>query len=99
MQIARGLVPVAHIDEVVPIGDLIVDRTSRGAGGDRTGALAIGHAAIHAARGLVDIILVRQRQNEFAPVVNTFRDRLVVTVLTLVFEKAGDLAQGRSLSL
>ena len=32
MQIARGLVPVAGIDEVVPVGDLVVDRAARRAG-------------------------------------------------------------------
>ncbi len=57
MQVARRLVPVAGVDEVVPIGDLVVDRAARRAGRDRAGAHAIGHAAIHAARGLGDVIL------------------------------------------
>src|SRR5271163_3371411 len=91
MQIARGLVPITLVNEVVPIGDLVIDRASWRAGRDRASALAIGHAAIHAARRLDDVVLLRQRQHEFAPVVNALGDRLVVTVLTLVFEKAGDL--------
>src|SRR5277367_311874 len=46
MQVARGLVPVAAIDEVVPVRDLVVDGTPRRTGRQRAGALAIGHAAI-----------------------------------------------------
>ena len=80
------------IDEVVPVGDLVVDRAARRAGRDRAGAHAIGHAAIHAARGLGDVILLRQRQHEFAPMAHALGDRLVVAVLAFVFEKAGDLA-------
>src|SRR5271154_2795257 len=98
MQVVRGLVPVAAIDEVVPVRDLVIDRAAGRPGGERTGALAIGHAAIHAACGLGDIVLFRQRQNEFTPVVNALRNRFVVTILAFVFEKAGDLAQRRSLS-
>src|SRR4029078_4103202 len=53
VQIARGLFPVALVDEVVEVGDLVVDRTARRARRHRTGAMAIGNAAVHAARGLV----------------------------------------------
>src|SRR5581483_6807986 len=53
MQIARGLFPIALIDEVVEIGNLVVDRTARRARRNRARAMAIGNAAIHAARGLV----------------------------------------------
>ncbi len=91
VEVARRLVPVAVVDEVVPVRDLVVDRTARRAGRYRPGALAIGHAAIHAARGLGDVVLLRQRQHEFAPVANALSDRFVVAVLALVFEKAGDL--------
>ena len=80
------------IDEVVPVGDLVVDRAARRAGRQRAGAHAIGHAAIHAARGLGDVILLRQRQHELAPMAHALGDRLVVAVLAFVFEKAGDLA-------
>src|SRR5262249_51592162 len=86
--------PVAGIDEVVPVGNLIVDRAAWRTGRERAGALAIGHAAIHAARRLSYELLLRQRQNEFAPVPNAFGDRLVVAILARIFEKAGDLPKG-----
>ena len=53
--------------------------------------MAIRHAAIHAARRLVPDILFRQRQHEFVPMLYALRDRLVVAILTLDFEKPGDL--------
>src|SRR6202034_1518649 len=56
VQIARGFVPVAAIDQVVPVRNLVVDRRCGRAGAERPGALAIGHAAIHAARGLGAVI-------------------------------------------
>src|SRR5262245_24661996 len=99
MQVARGFFPVAGIDEVVPVGDLIVDRTSRRTGRERAGALAIRHTAIHAPRRLSHELFLRQRQNEFVPVPNAFGDRLVVAILAGILEKASDLAQRRSLLL
>src|SRR5439155_21350914 len=58
VQVARGFFPVALIDEVVEIGDLVVDRAARRARRHRTGAVAIGNAAIHAARRLVAGVLL-----------------------------------------
>ena len=57
VQVARGLFPVAAIDEVVPVRDLVVDRAA---------GVTIGNAAIHAARGLLARFLLRQREDEFA---------------------------------
>ena len=96
VQIARGLVPVAGVDEVVPVRDLVVDRAARRAGRERAGALAIGHAAIHAARRLDAVFVVLERQYEFAPVAHALLDRLVVTVVAFVFEEPGDLAHATS---
>ena len=81
-----------RIDEVVPVRDLVVDRAARRAGGERAGALAIGHAAIHAARRLGAIVVLLQRQDEFVPMADALGDRLVVTVVAFVVEKTGDLA-------
>src|SRR6476659_6368040 len=58
VQVARGFFPIVLIDEVVEIGDLVVDRAAGRAGLDRAGAVAIGNAAIHAARGLVAGVLL-----------------------------------------
>src|SRR5262245_59547780 len=91
MQIARRFVPVAAVDEVVPVRDLVVDGTARRHASDAAGAVAVGYAAIHAARCLVPDFLFRQRQHEFVPMLHALRDRLIVAIFTLNFEKPGDL--------
>src|SRR5450631_1306885 len=91
MQIARGLVPMVAVDEIVPVRNLVVDRAAGGRAGDAAGAVAIGHAAVHAARGLVADFLFRQRQHEFVPMFDPLRYRRVFAIVPLDFEKTGDL--------
>src|SRR6478752_1279777 len=83
VEIARRFLPVAAIHQVVPVRDLVVHRTA---------GVTIRNAAIHAARGLLRILLVGQGEDEFAPMPDALLDRLVVTVAALELEKAGDLA-------
>ncbi len=78
VQVARGLLPVAAIDEVVPVRDLVVHRTA---------GVAVRDAAIHAARRLLLVRLLGQRQHEFAPMLDALLDRLVVAVVALEFEE------------
>jgi hypothetical protein len=85
---------VAAIDEIVPIGDLVIDRAAVGRAG-RTG-VAIRNAAVHAARRLDFHVLLRQRNNEFRPRLHAFLDRSVRAVLAFMFEETGDLAHGVS---
>ena len=92
VQVARRFVPAVAIDEVVPVRNLVVHRAAIGHAGDRIGAMAIRHAAIHAARGLRAQFILGQRQHELAPMPDAFRDRLVVAILTFVIEEAGNLA-------
>src|SRR6187549_3285001 len=47
------VLPVAAIDEVVEVRDLVVHRAARGAGRERASAHAVGDAAVHAARRLI----------------------------------------------
>src|SRR5262245_14124479 len=91
MQIARGFLPVAAVDQIVPVRNLVVDRAAGRRAGDAAGAMTIGHATIHAARGLIAKFLFRKRQDEFAPMLHALRDRLIVAILTLDFQKPGDL--------
>ena len=84
VQIARRFLPVAAIDEIVPVRDLVVHRTS---------GVAIGNAAIHAARGLRARLAFRHRQQEFAPMLDALLDRFVMAVVALVFQETGDLAR------
>ncbi len=92
VQVARGFFPVALIDEVVEVGDLVVDRAARRARRHRAGAVAIGDAAIHAARGLVARVLLGQRNDEFLVVLHTLGDRRVLAVVPLDLEETSDLA-------
>lgn len=84
MQVADRLVPVAIVDEVVPVRDLVVDRTA-------CRPVAIGNAAIHAARGLFLDFLVRHGQREFAEMANTVGCRLILVDLPVDFEKTCNL--------
>src|SRR5260370_37429670 len=79
---ARGL-PVAAIDKVVPVRDLVVHRTA---------VVTIGNAAVHAARRLAAGRFLRQRDDEFAEMANPVGGRRVAPVLTIDLEKAGDPA-------
>ena len=83
VQVARGFPPVAAVDEIVPVRDLVVHRTS---------TVTIGNAAIHAARRLLLVLLLRKRQHEFPPMLDALLDRLVVPIVALEFQKAGNLA-------
>src|SRR5262249_26241046 len=74
VQVARRGLPVARVDEVVPIRDLVVDRAA---------GVAIRDAAIHAARRLVARLFLRQRNDEFAPMAHALLDRRVVAVVAL----------------
>jgi stage V sporulation protein SpoVS len=66
VQIARGFLPVAAIDQIIPVGDLVVDRAT---------VVAIGNAAIHAARRLIARRFLAQGQHELAIVANAIGRR------------------------
>ena len=85
MQVARRPFPVAGVDEIVPVGDLVVHRAAGG-------AVAIGNAAIHAARRLLLQIVVVEGQGELAEVPHAIARELVLLLLPVVFEEACDLA-------
>ena len=83
MEILGRLLPLFFPDEIVPVGDLVVDRAS---------GVAIGDAAIHAARGLIALRLFAERQGELAPVSYAITCREVAAILSPDFEKASDFA-------
>src|SRR6185437_4669993 len=92
VQRARGLFPVAVIDEVVPVGDLVVDRAAGRAGLNRAGAVAVGNAAVHAARGLIARFLFAQRNHELVEVLQALGDRLVLAVVPFDLKKTRNLS-------
>src|SRR5690606_11030105 len=82
-QVAARFLPVAGIDEIVPVGDLVVDRAA---------GVAIGDAAIHAARRLVARAVLRQRDDEFAIVANAVGSRPVAPFLPVDLQETCDLS-------
>jgi hypothetical protein len=66
VQVARGFFPVVLVDQIVEIRNLVVNRAARCARRHRAGAVAIGDAAVHAARGLVAGVFLAQGNDEFA---------------------------------
>jgi hypothetical protein len=92
MQVARGFLPIALIDQIVEVGDLVVDRAARRARRYRAGAVAIGDAAIHAARRLVPGFFLGQRDDEFLEMLHTLGDRAVLAVVPFDLEKTCNLA-------
>src|SRR5207249_11333521 len=86
VQPVDGLAPAAPIDEVVPVGDDVPERAA---------LVAEGNAAVHAARALPLEHLVGRPLLELAPVLEALRDRLLVDLLALELEEAGDLAHGQ----
>ncbi len=95
VQVARRLFPVAGVDQVVPVRDLVVDRAAGRRAGDGVGAVAVGHAAVHAARRLLADVLLRQRQHEFLVIANALLDRQVVPIVALELEETRDLTHRR----
>src|ERR1700693_3450711 len=81
VQVARGFFPIAAIHQIVEIRNLVVDRAARRARRHRTGAVAIGNAAIHATRGLVAGVLLAQRDDKFAIVLHALGDRRVLPIM------------------
>ncbi len=82
MQVARSLFPPVVVDQVIPVRDLVVHRAA---------IVAIGNAAIHAARRLVARAFVRQRNDEFIVVAHPVGGRRVFPLLPVDFEKSCNL--------
>jgi hypothetical protein len=65
VQAVDGLLPVLAVDEIVPVGDQVPQRTAR---------VAEGHAAVHAARGLAAQLIVGHRLVDVAVVLEALLD-------------------------
>lgn len=85
MEVADRLFPVVVIDQIVPVGDLVVHGTAR-----RT--MTIGNAAIHAACRLLLHLGIRHRNGEFAEMADTIRCGLILAHLPVDFQKTCYLA-------
>ena len=83
VQVLRRLFPVAAIDEIVPIGDLVIDGAAR---------MAKRNAAIHTAARLLFEVALWQRHHKFVIVLHALFDRLVLAVGAVEFQKSCRLA-------
>ncbi len=83
MKIARSLLPIGVIDEVVPIRDLIVDRAA---------AVAKRNPAIHAACRLILGRFLGKRDHEFLVMTNPVGSRRIAPVAPVNFEESRYLA-------
>ena len=88
MEVARGLFPIAAIDEVVPVRDLVVHRAA---------GMAVRNAAIHAARRLVARAFLAERDEEFAVVANAIGRRQILAVAPVDFQETRYLTHISSL--
>ena len=83
MKIARRLFPPVVVNQIIPIRNLIVHRTA---------VVAIGNAAIHAARRLIARSLLRKRNDEFIVMAHAISGWSVFPFLPVDFKKARNLA-------
>ncbi len=83
MKIARSLLPIGAVDEIVPIGNLIVDWTA---------GVAKRNAAIHAARRLIPGRFLGKRDQEFLVIANPVGGRHVAPVAPVDFKESRYLA-------
>ena len=70
VQSLQGFLPKAAVDEVVPLGDEVVDRASAGHAADEGAAVAEWNAAVHATRRLLLELRLVHVFVEFIPVVD-----------------------------
>jgi len=73
VQTIEGFFPEAAVDEIVPLGDQIVDRTAAGHAADEFAGVAKRNAAVHAARALIAEFLLLHGDMEFLPVFGTLK--------------------------
>ena len=81
VQHVERVLPAVAADQLVPVGDQVVDRTA---------VVAERDAAIHAARALLAHLGRRQRQDELLPRLEARLDLLVRPILALDLEEALD---------
>src|SRR5579872_7376069 len=85
VQASDGILPTAVIDQVVPVGDKVVDRAA---------GVAEGNAAVHAASALFALLLFREGFVYFEPVFDSFFGLAANRLFALDFEKSCDLTHG-----
>ena len=89
--------PLALIDQVVPLGNQVVQRTARCHAADHHAGLAEGHAAVHAAGGLGLLLLAGEPDVKLVEIFNALQRRDIRAGLARVIHKSSDLAHDPAL--
>ena len=82
VEAANGGLPTVVVDEIVPVGDEIVDRAA---------GVAEGHAAVHAASALLALLFFGEWLVDFEPVANALIGLAARGLFPLNLKKACDL--------
>ena len=98
VQAVERFAPQPAIDEVVPLGDHVVDRAACGHAADQLARVAERHAAVHAAGALLAQALLFQVRVELVPVADALERRAVDGKFAQVFDESGWLAHRRLLA-
>ena len=88
----EGFLPQAAIDQVVPLGDEVVDGAAGGHAAEQGAGVAEGDAAIHAARALLAQLAFLQVVVELVPVADALEGRAVQRQLAQVFDESSGFA-------
>src|SRR5579872_1225187 len=80
VQLANRFLPTAAIDEIVPVGNQIVDRAS---------CLAEGNPTIHTARALIAQSFLGKVDIDFEPIIHALYHRTARGMFSRVFKEAG----------
>ena len=92
VQAVERLAPVIAIDQIVPLGDQVVDGAAGGHVGHQVARVAKRDAAIHAARTLVAQLAGAEVFVELVPIENAQRRIAILRKLSRELGKAGRLA-------
>ena len=87
-QAAQSQLPAALADQIVPLGDEVVQRATAGHAADHHAALAEGDAAVHAAGALDLLFVTMQRDMKFVEIGNAFFGRQLGAGLPRILHKA-----------
>ena len=88
VEAADGGFPAAVVDQVVPVGNEVVDRAA---------GVAEGNAAIHAARALLALLLLGEWLVDFEPVLKPVFDLAAGGLFALNLQKSCDLTHAAPL--
>jgi hypothetical protein len=84
----------AVVDEVVPLGDEVIDRAARGHAADEFAGVAERDSAVHATRTLLAELLLLHVVVELLPVAHALRGRAVDRQFAQVLDESGWLSHG-----